>query len=77
MEPITAVVSVASTLTQTPDRILRRREVEHRVGLSRSAIYRRIARGAFPQPLDLGGNVRGWRESAINHYIESLPERTA
>ena len=30
------------------DRILRRREVERRVGLSRSAIYRRIARTHFP-----------------------------
>jgi prophage regulatory protein len=59
-----------------PDRILRRKEVEHRIGLSCSALYRRIAAGTFPAPLDLGGNAVGWRESTIEHWLDTRPART-
>jgi len=61
------------------DRILRRPEVERRTGLSRSAIYRRIAdkTSDFPAPLDLGGNAVGWRESAIEHWLATRPISTA
>jgi len=54
-------------------RLLRRREVEARVGLSTSAIYRRMALGTFPRPRDLGGGVVRWVESDIIAWIERLP----
>lgn len=56
-----------------PDRILRLPEVSRRVGLSRSAIYRRIPDGGFPAPVDLGGGMVGWRESVINTWIAERP----
>ena len=51
------------------DRILRMSAVRDRVGLSTATIYRRIARGAFPSSVPLGGTIVGWRESDINAWI--------
>jgi prophage regulatory protein len=54
-------------------RILRRHEVERLVGLSRSAIYRRIADGTFCRPVPLGadGKAVGWIESEINDWLSA------
>lgn len=49
--------------------ILRRKQVEVRTGLSRSTIYARIADGAFPPPIDLGGRAVGWIEDEINLWL--------
>ncbi len=50
-------------------RILRRKQVESRTGLSRSTIYARIAEGSFPRPIDLGGGrAVGWVEAAMLGY---------
>lgn len=51
------------------DAILRRPMVQRRVGLSRSEIYRRVARGAFPRPVRLGPNSIGWLSSEIDAWI--------
>ena len=52
------------------NRIIRRREVETRLGLSRSAIYRRIADGTFPKPITLeGGRAVGWLAHEIDAFI--------
>lgn len=72
---IVAAITPAAPAPPRPERILRRPEVEQRVGLSRSAIYRRIAAGEFPRPLELGSNVVGWRESVIERWIQTRPVR--
>ena len=46
-----------------PISILRRKQVESRTGLSRSTIYDRIKRGAFPTPISLGAKAVGWIEA--------------
>lgn len=51
------------------DKILRCREVQHAIGLSRSTIYRMVERGDFPQPQKLGLRAIGWRESAIQSWV--------
>ena len=56
-----------------PERILRRPEVEERVGLRRSAIYFLMTQGSFPRPVRLGPRAVGWRESAIEEWIEARP----
>ncbi len=53
------------------DRILRRREVETRTGLSRSTIYTQMAEGTFPKPVRLGKRAVGWTESSISEWLES------
>jgi prophage regulatory protein len=51
-------------------RILRRREVQVRTGLSRSSIYRRAEDGTFPQPVQLGPRTVGWVEAEVQSWIE-------
>jgi len=53
------------------DRYLRRIDVEHRSGLSRSTIYRRINDGTFPAPFNLGGNCVRWREQDLIEWKQS------
>ena len=50
--------------------ILRLPEVKRSTGLSRSTIYLRIARGAFPKPVSLGGRAVGWLEAEIQEWLQ-------
>ena len=54
-----------------PGRLLRRDEVEHIVGLKRSAIYDRIEKGDFPKQVRLHNSrtVR-WRSDDIKKWFE-------
>lgn len=59
----------------TPRRLLRRSEVQDRVGLSKSTLYSRISVGSFPKPVTLGSSVR-WVESEVEAWIsERVSER--
>lgn len=51
-------------------RLIRLAEVKHRVGLSRSTIYRWIAEGRFPRPKRLGNYIVAWEEKVINDWID-------
>lgn len=53
---------------QTPT-ILRRKQVQARTGLSSATLYRRMAVGDFPLPVDLGGNSVGWYESEVTDWL--------
>jgi prophage regulatory protein len=56
-------------------RILRRKQVEGRTGLSRSTIYARIKEGSFPRPIDLGGGrAVGWIEAEIETWLQARIE---
>jgi prophage regulatory protein len=50
---------------------LRRRDVEKRVGLRRSAIYDAVKLGTFPAPVRLGARSVGWLEHEISAWIEA------
>jgi prophage regulatory protein len=58
-------------MNANPDRILRLKSVLYRTGLSRSTMYRKIREGTFPQKVKISINGAGWRESAINLWIEN------
>jgi prophage regulatory protein len=49
--------------------ILRRKQVEREVGLSRSTIYQRIKDGTFPRPVRLGARAVGWRAGDIDQFL--------
>ena len=51
------------------EKILRRRDVEARVGLSRSTLYAMMADNRFPRPVRLGSRAVGWRESTITDWL--------
>lgn len=50
-------------------RILRRKQVEARVGLSRSTIYGAVNAGTFPKPINLGPQSVGWIEAEIEQWL--------
>jgi prophage regulatory protein len=52
--------------------VLRLPSVQEKTGLRRSAIYTRMAAGAFPRPISLGiGMARGWVEEEIDDWIRA------
>jgi prophage regulatory protein len=53
-----------------PLRILRRKQVEERVSLSCSTIYKLISEHKFPKPIQLSGaQAVGWIESEIEAFL--------
>lgn len=56
--------------------ILRRRQVEKRVGLTRSPLYARIKAGTFPKPVQLGnGRAVGWLEHEVDAWLVAQVEK--
>ena len=51
--------------------ILRKREVQKRVGLSDPSIWRLEKAGQFPKRIVLSKSAVGWLESEINDWIEA------
>lgn len=56
------------------ERIIRKRELLHMIGLSDATIWRKERAGTFPKRLRLGGNSCGWLEKEI---VGWLAERVA
>ena len=56
-------------------RILRRKQVENRTGLSRSTIYLRLQEGTFPKPISLGPRAVGWLENEIDEWLAERIEK--
>ncbi len=59
------------------DSLMRRREVEEVLGISRSSIYRLMQEGKFPRPLKIGPAAVRWRASDIMVWLESCPVATS
>ena len=55
------------------DRLLRRGEVESRVGLKRSSIYREMRAGRFPIPVKVGERAVRWPASEIEAWLAGRP----
>ncbi|CAN7695913.1 helix-turn-helix transcriptional regulator [Paraburkholderia sp. 22099] len=55
-------------------RLIRLREVRTRVGLGASTVYRYLATGKFPRPVEIGGGRVAWLESEIDAWIASRLE---
>lgn len=60
-----------ATPTSPPLVILRRKQVEARLGLSRSFLYSAMAAQTFPRPVQLSRHAVGWLESDINAWLEA------
>lgn len=57
--------------------LLRVRDVIDRTRLSRTAIYKRIREGSFPDSIKISQRVVAWRESDINRWIADLVSSSA
>ena len=49
--------------------IIRRKELETRIGLACSTIYAMMARGDFPRPIKIGRRAVGWRSKDIDDWL--------
>lgn len=61
----------------TNEKILRLPQVLDKVGLKKSAIYKRIKDGQFPPPIKLGAHASGWLESEVQNWILKQAGRLA
>ena len=52
-------------------KVIRRREVEARIGLAGSTIYAMMADGKFPRPVKIGRRAVGWIEEDINNWLRN------
>lgn len=68
---------IREKLVGTPrvTRLIRLPEVISRVGLGRSTIYRWMADGDFPRPVQLGGHAVAWEEKSIDEWISAKAKR--
>lgn len=51
-------------------RLLRRKQVEEKTGLSCSSIYQAMQEGTFPKPISIGPRAVAWIENEIESWIE-------
>lgn len=81
--PMVAMHSSSAYSVPPASRVLRMPEVENRVGLKRSTLYDRIAKGAFPRSVPLGPpgsrhSAVGWLESELIAWLaQRCAERDA
>ncbi|ASG04982.1 DNA-binding protein [Vibrio anguillarum] len=58
-----------------PMRFLKLKEVMEKTTLSRSAIYRKMNDGEFPESVSLGERAIAWVESEVDEWMEERLER--
>ncbi|MCC2675953.1 MAG: putative Transcriptional Regulator [Ramlibacter sp.] len=52
--------------------LIRRKEVQARSGLSRSALYAAVAAGTFPRPVRIGSSRSvGWPSDEVTRWVET------
>ncbi len=56
-------------------KVLRKREVSNRTGLSQSTIYRMEKAGKFPKRIQISVQCVGWIESEVDTWIEQRAAR--
>ena len=56
-------------------KLLRLKDVIPKVGLSRSQIYKLIAKGLFPEQIKIGPKISAWPEQTIDQWISRQIER--
>ena len=60
-------------MSVSEDRLLNRVEVERRVGLKKSALYRLMRDGEFPEPLRISPKAVRWSQREIEAWVGQLP----
>lgn len=55
--------------TTRPTRVIRKRQVLERIGLSDTTLWRMVRDRRFPAPLQLSANAIGWREGDVEDWL--------
>lgn len=50
-------------------RLIRLKEVLHKVGVSKATLYRLIAAGEFPASVTIANRAVAWEESLVDEYL--------
>ncbi|WP_075709657.1 AlpA family transcriptional regulator [Vibrio panuliri] len=58
-----------TAIGERPMRFLKLKEVMQKTALSRSAIYRKMNDGEFPQSVSLGDRAVAWVESEVDEWM--------
>ena len=56
-----------------PHKMLRRAEVQERCALSRAGIYKLMAAGKFPRPVQVTARAVRWHSDEIEAWLTSRP----
>lgn len=59
---------------RSTERLVRMPELLQRTTLSRATIYRRMARGEFPQSIAIGQNSAAWYASDVEKWLAAPME---
>jgi prophage regulatory protein len=62
---------------QSDKAVIRRRQVEQLVGLSRSSLYAAVLAQKFPAPYRIGARAVAWRLSEVEQWLEARPLASA
>tara|TARA_B110000211_G_scaffold5055_1_gene5581 strand:+ start:2039 stop:2227 length:189 start_codon:yes stop_codon:yes gene_type:complete len=54
--------------------IIRRKDIEKRLKISRSSIYAMMSQGEFPKPVRLGRRAVGWKSTDIEKWLQDLQD---
>ena len=57
--------------------LLRVKDIERELGISRTTIWRLVKAGTFPPPLRITSKAIAWRRSDIEAWQEQLAEKAA
>ncbi|CAA2140296.1 hypothetical protein HYPP_01869 [Hyphomicrobium sp. ghe19] len=60
-------------LIHRPERVLRAKAVQDRIGCGNSKFYELLKAGEFPPGIRIGSRSVGWRESQVEAWIASRP----
>lgn len=55
-----------------PEKLLTSKEIQTRLGISKSSFWRFVKCGKLPPPLRLGPQTRRWRADAVDAAIDRL-----
>ena len=70
----TATTSRSDDAASKPKRALRITSVLHKVGISRTQLYRLIERGQFPRQFHLSARTAVWDEAEVDAWLNSKRE---
>ena len=60
--------------SQSNEALMRRRQVEQLVSLSRSALYAAVKAGSFPRQYSIGPRSVAWKKSEVLAWVEARPQ---
>ncbi len=69
LNSVTQNTPLSSQPFNTPDRIIRSKEVQEITGLSRTTIWRMERTGDFPDRVGLGVGSVGWKLNEVNNWV--------